>query len=982
MGECAQSNSYRKERNEMKRLFFKINLLAILMLAMLLLALASASAINAAAAPQQFEPDVTATRVGDDIQLAWPAVPGATSYEIWRDTTPYFTAPDPTHPEKLLDTLTPAGDMTYRDSYNNLDNVPYDTYYIVVAYVGGTAYPSNTASGEFEFELKDGSNPTTITVSGKVIFADGGAVAGAQVQASASPTVSTTTGADGSFSVDVGPADLPAEVRVQVSYTAPSGRIATTTAYLTAESATLDAGNLNIPNPDKNVLTDMGSGVFEDADSDIHVETPAEVSSLAAAAYMADTAPNLYPGNLGDDAGNPFNNTQFIYFSALDSSGAPVTTLSTPATVRVLIPTAQWPDLDDMTPGNGQIDIPIYAFNETTGQWESEAGGHLVSDATGTLIPESDIAAIRSKTYSGDVYGEFTAQHFSWWNIDYPPRAALPDFGDAPDPSFPSLLANMGVHHLDPHHIWLGASVDGEPDSNQVDADIFDDGVMSFDPFTVRANNWDWPGPMYLNVLVDLNDNGSWADAGEWMIQNYTFSLPFRRGKLIDTGISIPSGHWTRVTLTGQALFNYIGHGEYPLGETEDYDGDIPVNLTVSISGMGDVNITPPDFDCDEWCVKIYPRGALVQLTALPDPGETFLGWGGACSEWGVNPTCVLLLDEDKSVNATFSQPPVEEYPHFSLTPGSPTLTANGWGPADILRLNPSSGGSSPPSLSKEYDAIADLGLVAGDDIDAFSFGNGLISGQWVYSPFNFSTRPGAVGLPGTELAEEALCNPAEVAGDEFSIVGDFSEGGPYINAQRPDEEGGPYINAQRLDEDGAACTTNRGNALLLVVGDDIDALDQLDPGGGPATADSAKRPTDTPLPVYFSLAPGSPSLTAMGASPADILMVTPGSGNPPTIYASAAFLGLQPTDDIDALSLYTEPPTTLAEPNSTIPPPIIFSLAAGSPTLTNLGLSPADVLTPNSPQAAFTALDGGLDPADDIDAFKADPWWIMSGGE
>jgi uncharacterized repeat protein (TIGR02543 family) len=41
-------------------------------------------------------------------------------------------------------------------------------------------------------------------------------------------------------------------------------------------------------------------------------------------------------------------------------------------------------------------------------------------------------------------------------------------------------------------------------------------------------------------------------------------------------------------------------------------------------------------------------------LTATPDPGYTFVGWGGDCS--GTDPTLTLLLDGDKVCEATFAQ--------------------------------------------------------------------------------------------------------------------------------------------------------------------------------------------------------------------------------------------------------------------------------------------------------------------------------------
>jgi PKD repeat protein len=50
------------------------------------------------------------------------------------------------------------------------------------------------------------------------------------------------------------------------------------------------------------------------------------------------------------------------------------------------------------------------------------------------------------------------------------------DFGDAPDPSYPSLRASDGARHI-PGNIWLGTAPTAEIDSLQVDLDANDDGV-------------------------------------------------------------------------------------------------------------------------------------------------------------------------------------------------------------------------------------------------------------------------------------------------------------------------------------------------------------------------------------------------------------------------------------------------------------------------------------------------------------------------
>ena len=89
-------------------------------------------------------PVVTASRSGDAIVLTWAPTPGAVYYQVWRATEPYFTAPDPAHPERLLATVYPsgAGVETYTDSVSaNLDNPFYHTFYIVVALTPRVSLP-------------------------------------------------------------------------------------------------------------------------------------------------------------------------------------------------------------------------------------------------------------------------------------------------------------------------------------------------------------------------------------------------------------------------------------------------------------------------------------------------------------------------------------------------------------------------------------------------------------------------------------------------------------------------------------------------------------------------------------------------------------------------------------------------------------------------------------------------------------------------
>ncbi|MBI2574218.1 MAG: hypothetical protein HYV78_02405 [Candidatus Wildermuthbacteria bacterium] len=93
--------------------------------------------------------------------------------------------------------------------------------------------------------------------------------------------------------------------------------------------------------------------------------------------------------------------------------------------------------------------------------------------------------------------------------------------------------------------------------------------------------------------------------------------------------------------------------------------------LSVTLDGIGVVTSNPPGIDCGSIqptgsvCVKEFPIGRTVTLTAVPRLGSTavFSRWSGNCSIIKNN-TCTLITDSSKSVTATFVYPPLQSaYP-------------------------------------------------------------------------------------------------------------------------------------------------------------------------------------------------------------------------------------------------------------------------------------------------------------------------------
>ncbi|MCK4694517.1 MAG: hypothetical protein KAT74_02080, partial [Candidatus Cloacimonetes bacterium] len=197
------------------------------------------------------------------------------------------------------------------------------------------------------------------------------------------------------------------------------------------------------------------------------------------------------------------------------------------------------------------------------------------------------------------VYGDgFEPYQGPWWELRYPidhpyypesidlafkittePYGDSLDFGDAPDPNYPTFSASNGANHFIVQGINLGAFIDGEPDGQpNIDATGDDlvgvpddeDGVVfngsfvrgSSTQITVTAST-----PGFLNAWLDFNGDGSWA--GEQIFTD----VPLTAGTntLI---INVPGGAasgftYARFRFSSQTGLSYTGSAID--GEVEDY---------------------------------------------------------------------------------------------------------------------------------------------------------------------------------------------------------------------------------------------------------------------------------------------------------------------------------------------------------------------------------------------------------------------------
>lgn len=255
---------------------------------------------------------------------------------------------------------------------------------------------------------------------------------------------------------------------------------------------------------------------------------------------------------------------------------------------------------------------------------------------------------------------------------DYEVRLEVLDFGDAPDPSYPTMLANTGACHRVPSAYWLGATApdfdpDGQPtldakgDDNAVTDD--EDGVAIIASLVQGTSS----GRLrvitstsgVLNAWIDFNADGDWADAGEslstplWLSQQ-TNNLP----------ITVPATAVLGPTY-GRFRFSSLGGvnetGLATDGEVEDYQFTIyqqgPDTNTFAIT-----NITRASgnalIEWDGGTGATYETEYTLDLLSTASP--PWIKWGPQVTGAPLAQTDTNAVETDKfyRVVAPYAPPP------------------------------------------------------------------------------------------------------------------------------------------------------------------------------------------------------------------------------------------------------------------------------------------------------------------------------------
>jgi len=169
---------------------------------------------------------------------------------------------------------------------------------------------------------------------------------------------------------------------------------------------------------------------------------------------------------------------------------------------------------------------------------------------------------------------------------DYRVRIEELDFGDAPDPSFPTVWANNGARHvvtlLPAPGVFLGALIDsetnGQPNAAATGDDLAglpdEDGVTLLTPLLpgqpAKVRVVASVPNAFLNAWIDFNADGSWATPGEQIFVNTVLAAGAN-----DLTFNVPPSVVAATRVAARFRFssapNLSFAGLAPDGEVEDY---------------------------------------------------------------------------------------------------------------------------------------------------------------------------------------------------------------------------------------------------------------------------------------------------------------------------------------------------------------------------------------------------------------------------
>jgi hypothetical protein len=151
------------------------------------------------------------------------------------------------------------------------------------------------------------------------------------------------------------------------------------------------------------------------------------------------------------------------------------------------------------------------------------------------------------------------------------------------------------------------------------------------------------PGAAY----VFYKSNSGWLELFKLLASD-------RQGTTNTEGFGYSVSLFKNKALVGAPYYNQYDNGD---GNAYYFTMPAPLEVVKSGSGSGLITSEPKGrlngINCGVTCFDVFQPESVITLSAAPELGSSFIGWGGDCS--GSEPTCMVYMDSEKSITANFS---------------------------------------------------------------------------------------------------------------------------------------------------------------------------------------------------------------------------------------------------------------------------------------------------------------------------------------
>lgn len=249
------------------------------------------------------------------------------------------------------------------------------------------------------------------------------------------------------------------------------------------------------------------------------------------------------------------------------------------------------------------------------------------------------------------------------------------DFGDAPDPTYPTLLASNGARHNTILGFHLGATIDGDLDGQQsamANGDGADEDGVTLPAVMVTGTNADIvvnaSSAGLLNAWVDFNDNGSWADPGEQVFTNTPVVAGNNNLSFAVPPAAVVGTSFARFRFSSASGLSFTGDAAD--GEVEDYQVNILDNqfsidnpmvtegdagtttITFTVSRTTNANDSSVDFD-----ITGGTATGGTDYTTIPGATINFLTGGSLTETIEITVNGDIVVEDNETIIITLSNP-------------------------------------------------------------------------------------------------------------------------------------------------------------------------------------------------------------------------------------------------------------------------------------------------------------------------------------